>query len=564
MTEIELLQHADYLLELALFKTNNFEDAEDLVQETLIAGFDIVKKGIEVQNPKTYLTGILNHKATDKLRQKYSKPVSFYGVLPDFQNLQSSDKSAVQEIVEAEDKEKIRKCIVRLSKIYREVLVMHFIHGKSVKQIADELQIGENTVKSRLNSARQNVKQRMEKLEMEKLEKQSYEPEKLDLWVFGEIDEVNPFDVQDDKHLIHQNIMLLAYEKPVTISELSDALGISAAFIEPIVNELVEDDFMKKVGDRFYSDFVIYTSSDIQKIADNDKAVAKKYYKEIWADIENYFEEIKAQDFFKEFSARQKEILFHYAAIYILHETERSVKAKKAGELNVMNIHHKSGWTGYAFGKKRNLNEKIDWTADGYRLFGLNGCHGVWIENYKDLKSLMFLGYEVNSGQTFGKFWPISDLDMLKIFYALYTKEESDIPVINQHFFEGDVIDKLCEANILTKTPVIKTADKKETSEILFNLPVLEGEACNWWKNFLSRKITALSQKYEEKLSALFTVPLNIPKHLKDIPEQMRYQENGTYFPMAVIFYAQWNGLYLAGRDFQKNPIPAMIICVDK
>lgn len=564
MTEIELLQQADYLLELALFKTNNFDDAEDIVQETLIAGFNAVKSKIEVQNPKAFLSGILNHKVADKLRQKYSRPVSFYGILPDFQNLQSAEKSPVQIIVEAEDKEKIRQCIVRLSKIYRDVLVMHFIHGKSVKQIADELQIGENTVKSRLNSARQNVKQRMEKLEMEKLEKQSYEPEKLDLWVFGEVDEKNPFDVSDDKHLIHQNIMLLAYEKPVTISELSDALGISAAFIEPIIKELVEDDFMKKTGDRFYSDFVIYTSSEIQKIADNDKAVARKYYKEIWTDMENCFEEIKAQVFFKEFSERQKEILLHYAAIYILHETERRVKVKKTANLDVMNLHHKSGWTGYAYGKKRSENVKIDWTEDGYSLFGLNGCHGVWTENYKNLKSLMFLGYEVNSGQTFGKFWPISDLDMLKIFYALYTKEESDIPVISQKFFDSDVIDKLCEANILTKTPVIKTADKKETSEILFNLPVLKDESYKWWNDFLKRKISFLSEKYVEKLSALFTKPLNIPKHLKNIPEQMRYQENGTYFPMAVIFYAQWNGLYLAGRDFQKNPIPAMIICVDK
>ena len=33
----------------------------------------------------------------------------------------------------------------------------------------------------------------------------------------------------------------------------------------------------------------------------------------------------------------------------------------------------------------------------------------------------------------------------------------------------------------------------------------------------------------------------------------MRYQENGSYFPMAVIFYAQWNGMYLTGRDFQER-----------
>ena len=199
----------------------------------MIAGLEAVKKGSEIQNPKTFLCGILNHKATDKLRQKYSKPVSFYGVLPDFPILQSSDKSAVQEIVEAEDREKIRKCIVRLSKIYREVLVMHFVHGKGIKQISEELQINENTVKSRLNSARQNVKQRMEKLEMEKFEKQSYEPEKLDLWVFGEVDGKNPFDVKGQmlhsyklkfKHPITNKEMELVAELPKYFSDVLEIL----------------------------------------------------------------------------------------------------------------------------------------------------------------------------------------------------------------------------------------------------------------------------------------------------------------------------------------------------
>ena len=51
--EMHLFDHGEYLLKLAL------------------------------ENPKPYISGILNHKFNDFLRSKYSKPVISYGVIPD-------------------------------------------------------------------------------------------------------------------------------------------------------------------------------------------------------------------------------------------------------------------------------------------------------------------------------------------------------------------------------------------------------------------------------------------------------------------------------------------------
>jgi len=38
MNKTELTEYADYLLQTALYKVQNIEAAEDLVQETLVAG----------------------------------------------------------------------------------------------------------------------------------------------------------------------------------------------------------------------------------------------------------------------------------------------------------------------------------------------------------------------------------------------------------------------------------------------------------------------------------------------------------------------------------------------
>lgn len=54
------------------------EDAEDAVQEALAAALSARSGATEVNDPRSYLFGILKHKVTDRLRQRYRReqPVS--------------------------------------------------------------------------------------------------------------------------------------------------------------------------------------------------------------------------------------------------------------------------------------------------------------------------------------------------------------------------------------------------------------------------------------------------------------------------------------------------------
>ena len=47
-----------------------------------------------------------------------------------------------------------------------------------------------------------------------------------------------------ESDLIAQNLLILAYDTPVTISDLSKAISIPAAYIEPIVKKLVDGELM--------------------------------------------------------------------------------------------------------------------------------------------------------------------------------------------------------------------------------------------------------------------------------------------------------------------------------
>lgn len=61
----------NYLFSAALKKCGNFEDAEDLTSETLLAA---LKYPNEIQDIKKWLSGVLNHKYYDMLRHKYKLP----------------------------------------------------------------------------------------------------------------------------------------------------------------------------------------------------------------------------------------------------------------------------------------------------------------------------------------------------------------------------------------------------------------------------------------------------------------------------------------------------------
>lgn len=66
------------LYKRALYLINHKEDAEDIVQDVIVAAFKSIDQFKENSNLRTWLFGILNHKVADYYRNKYknSNPIS--------------------------------------------------------------------------------------------------------------------------------------------------------------------------------------------------------------------------------------------------------------------------------------------------------------------------------------------------------------------------------------------------------------------------------------------------------------------------------------------------------
>ena len=69
-TPSDIQQHRSYLLRYAVLQLRNPEQAEDVVQETLLAALEGRARFAGGSSLKTWLTGILKHKILDAIRRK--------------------------------------------------------------------------------------------------------------------------------------------------------------------------------------------------------------------------------------------------------------------------------------------------------------------------------------------------------------------------------------------------------------------------------------------------------------------------------------------------------------
>lgn len=156
MVSSEIQKNADFLLSLAISKCNSFADAEDLVQEAVLAAISYEANGNVIENTEAFLRTIFHRKFSDWLRRKYQRPE--VTLSPEQETV--SDEDFVNELVRKEEAENVRREVAYLSEAYRTAIVRHYFNGKSVSEISRELGIPEGTVKSRLNFGRQQLKKR--------------------------------------------------------------------------------------------------------------------------------------------------------------------------------------------------------------------------------------------------------------------------------------------------------------------------------------------------------------------------------------------------------------------
>lgn len=548
----EMLAQADYLMHIAVSKCDSWEDAQDLVQETILDGLHAIRKGVDINNARNWLCTVLNRKYYDLLREKYRKPLEFYGM--DFDVAMEEVNNQATDVDEdgLTEEENLRRSVAHLTKLYREIVVRHYFHGQEVKKIADELSLPENTVKSRLRLGRDKLRK---DLTMEKYEKQSFEPE--DLWISSTgyigLDDQPHSLVNNDK--IAMNLLILAYEKPVTIPELSDAIGISTAYIEPVVERLVAGELMKKVGDKVFTDFIIYNQKDSTNTLELQKKLAGDLCGEIWKHVEEGLRELRLSAYYKKQNSSQAMKLEGYFVLHSVYRAVIRVRDEVAGNGSKYDYPDRSdGGRWYAMGTRYPAN--YDYDKSPQSEYGISGEAGGNYENLLGARMIGLYDYDTKAlGKTHSAYhcvgnWSDARESVMKFLYAVYCDNESFLSGIFQKLLAN--IDMFIELDFV---------ERSATGKLILNVPILSMDEKKQFYELMGTYSDVLCTEFHDSFITMIKNPVVVPKQIQaDVPDFLRYINTCCYFPSALIYEARERGLFLKGYE---KPVPPVLLFVD-
>ncbi|QOR36449.1 RNA polymerase sigma factor [Clostridium sp. 'deep sea'] len=161
--DILMKRYEKKVFNLSLRILGNYEDAADATQEAFIRAYKSLKTFRNDSKFSTWVCRIVTNVSYDFLRKR--KKVTIVSIHTDNddnrRDIDIPDTDVSSNPADSVTRDELRKAIVEaiasLEPAHRDIIVLRDIKGFSYKEIGDQLNIAEGTVKSRLNRARIKV-----------------------------------------------------------------------------------------------------------------------------------------------------------------------------------------------------------------------------------------------------------------------------------------------------------------------------------------------------------------------------------------------------------------------
>lgn len=324
---------------------------------------------------------------------------------------------------------------------------------------------------------------------------------------------------------LSQNLLILAYEKPVTITELSKAIGVPSAYVEPIVDKLADGELMRRMGDgKVYTDFILYRADDYVKYIREQEAFADRYAEAYCSAVKEAAAALKQTDFY---SLRLERYLLISAAEAGLWKAMKDRRAPQSFP------ERPNGGRWIAFGTIYPQSYAIPKEKCGKEEYAMSGQRCTCLEHFLDGSGLRLYNYETS-------LYPYPKYDGMG--YSLFQEAEDDLLklcYLIRHRVAPESVD--CNPKILRAIPLLEErgwlTTKAGSPELL--IPCLShSQERDFWK-LCGAAADAFAAQIAEPLAAYVkTHRKAIPAHLKSVPEQklsMPYEPSAMMFVYAAI-----------------------------
>ena len=244
--------YSSKILNWAIKKTGNRTAGEDLSQEVFLQIFVAISKQNKIEKLENFIWKIAHHvwcnhvrtlvrRSTDKLSETLPDGTDFTQDYANNDELQTALSN-------------MRHKIANLSNLQRNVIILHYLEGLSVRDVASKLKTTESAVTWHLFDARNKVKKELKTMKNENT--YVYSPGKMRISPSGDVPHKPDTDKIND-NLIRQNLCLLCRGEGKTIDDLAKLTGISKPYLEYDLDWLTECEFLVLEGKRYKTSFII-------------------------------------------------------------------------------------------------------------------------------------------------------------------------------------------------------------------------------------------------------------------------------------------------------------------
>lgn len=144
-------EYNDKLTKVVVKKVSNYQDAEEIVQQTFLNCLKHLPLFRGRSSIWTWMNSIARHEIADYFRKKYAKRALKTTRLSEFLMLDNIDDSS-------EVSEKVRRVLKKMRSNHRELLLLKYVDKKKVAIIAREFGISIKSVESELFRARKEFR----------------------------------------------------------------------------------------------------------------------------------------------------------------------------------------------------------------------------------------------------------------------------------------------------------------------------------------------------------------------------------------------------------------------
>ena len=145
MFQAEVRRIEKLLYRIAWSYLANNADVEDAVQDALIKAWEKRASLRDMKQFKPWMTRILMNQCKDQLRKR--KKLSFYPL----------EDAAAQKVEPPEPDAPVLEAMRKLKPELSLIIMLHYVDGYSIQDVANSLGIPESTIKTRMRSARKKL-----------------------------------------------------------------------------------------------------------------------------------------------------------------------------------------------------------------------------------------------------------------------------------------------------------------------------------------------------------------------------------------------------------------------